>query len=83
MDMNLSKLWLLGIDRKAWHAAVHVVTKSRTWLSYWTEVNSESEARSAGLSSDLNPMECSGAGWGGQQKIHSPGEKQDLVQAIH
>ena len=39
MDMSLSKFWELVIDRKAWHAAVHVVTKSWTRLSDWTELN--------------------------------------------
>ena len=39
MDMTLSKLWKLVMNRVAWDIAVHAVRKSQTRLSYWTELN--------------------------------------------
>ena len=39
MDMGFGRLREVVMDREAWHAAVHGVAKSRTWLSDWTELN--------------------------------------------
>ena len=39
MYMGLGGLQELVMDRESWFAAVHGVAKSRTWLSYWTEMN--------------------------------------------
>ena len=43
MDMSLSKLRELAMDREAWHAAVHGVANSWTQLSDWTELKNQLE----------------------------------------
>ena len=54
MDMGLGGVRELVVDREAWHAAVHGVTKSRTWLSDWTEIGQNNSHKDAQQSEEIN-----------------------------
>ena len=45
MDMSLSKLWDLVMDREAWHASIHEVAKNRIRLSDWTELSPKMDCK--------------------------------------
>ena len=60
MDMSLSKLREMVKDREVWHAAVHGVTKSQTWLSNWTTTINKDPLYSTG-----NSAGCFVAAWMG------------------
>ena len=60
VDMNLSKLQELVMNREAWHAAVHGVTKSQTRLSNWTELKFRTLRKSkiASHYTQKKPLDC-------------------------
>ena len=74
MDMSLSKICKLMIDREVWRAAVHGVTKSWTQLSNWTELKNHSRLTLC------HPMDCSMPGF--LVHYHFPELAQTHVQRV-
>ena len=48
MDMNLVKLWEVVRDKEVWHATVHRIPKSQTWLGHWTHIHTYTHTHTNG-----------------------------------
>ena len=55
MDMSLSELWEFVMDREAWRAGIHGVSKSRTRLSDWTELNWTARRSNQSILKEMSP----------------------------
>ena len=62
MDVSLSELWEMVKDTEVWRAAVHGITKSKTWLSDWTPTRDVQRAGKM-LFLDASPWRCSWIRW--------------------
>ena len=96
MDMNLSKLQEVVKDRRAWRAAVHGVSKSRTWLSSWTTMTIVLWLVTQSCLTLCGPMDCSPPGssvhgilqarileWVATSSFRGSSQPRDQIQVSH
>ena len=69
MGLSLSKLWKLVKDWEAWHAAVHGITNSRTWLSDWTTTTFKQHYNVKQICKKLCNLGNNFDKWGSRQKV--------------
>ena len=83
-DMSLSKLWEIAKDREAWCAAVHEITKSRTWPSNWATIALDDKFKMHSVSDHLSHPSCYHSGWAlSPCNVLAPGtNNSDLISCV-